>query len=178
MKSARVSISLRRGVTLLEVVMTVIILAIVAGAMIGPSSRAIAQTRLAGAEEEIYTTLLTARSRAIATGRSHGVSISTSPTPTVTPVTLSGTTIITRTDPLDLVPAVGRYDLQTRYPGIALTLGSGSSVIVWFASDGSPELRGSNGLRTGSATTDTTIRVTGGLAIVVRAVSGLVEKQP
>jgi prepilin-type N-terminal cleavage/methylation domain-containing protein len=53
MRRSGYSISVRRGVTLLEVVVTVVILAIVAGAMIGPSSRAIAQTRLAGAEEEI-----------------------------------------------------------------------------------------------------------------------------
>lgn len=106
------------------------------------------------------------------------MSISTSPSPSITPITLSGTSIITRVDPLDLVPAAGRYNLQTRYPGITLSLGSGSSVIVWFASDGAPELRGANGLRTGAATSDTTIRVTGGSAIVVRALSGLVEKQP
>ncbi len=178
MNTEPIPIATRRALTLLEVVVTVVVLAIVAGAMVGPSSRAIAQTRLAGAEEEIFTTILTARSRAITTGRSHGVSIVTAPSPSVTPVVLSGTSIVTRSDPLDPAPGAGRYNLNTRYPGLGLSLGSGTSTVVWFASDGTPELRGTNGLRTGAATSDTTIRITGGSAIVIRALSGLVEKQP
>ena len=172
------SLSSRPGLTLLEVVVTVIILAIMAAAMAGPSFRAIADSRRAGAEEEIYQRLLSARSRAIATGRPQGVLFSTSPTPTVTPVTLSGTSIITRVDPLDPVPSASQYQLQSRYPGVTISIGSFNTSTIWFGVDGTPETRGSNGLRTGSATTDSTIVVTGGSSIIVRAISGLVEKQP
>lgn len=166
------------GLTLLEVIVTVVIMAVMAVAMIGPSSAAIADTRRAGAEDEVFQSLLTARSRAIATGRPHGVSIVSSSVPSVTPVVLSGTTVSTRTDPLDPLPAASRYQLQSRYPGVTLTLSGMSSNTIWFGIDGTPELRGSNGLRTGAATADATIRITGGQAIVVRAGSGLVERQP
>lgn len=168
----------RAGLSLLEVVVTVIILAITAGAMIGPSFRAIADSRRAGAEEEIYQQLLSARSRAIATGLPQGVQFSTSPSPTVTPLAISGASVITRVDPLNPVPPASFYQLQSRYPGITINIGSFTTSTIWFGIDGTPETRGSNGLRTGTAASDSTIVVTGGSSIVVRAVSGLVEKQP
>jgi prepilin-type N-terminal cleavage/methylation domain-containing protein len=174
----RFNLSSRRGITLLEVIVTVVIMAIMAAAMIGPSSRAIADTRRVGAENEILQTLITARSRAIATGRPNGVTIITSPTPTVTPVVLSGTTVSTRTDALEPVPAASRYQIQSRYPGVTMSVSGMSSSTIWFGIDGTPELRGSNGLRTGTATSDASIQVVGGSTIVVRAVSGLVERQP
>lgn len=190
----------RGGFTLLELAVVVTVVGILVGVFIGPSSSLIIDMRQSAAAAEVEREILAARSRAVAEGRPVGVYITgstidgslasiattvgiTASTYGVYPLELaSGTTGSARisTSVIDSLAAPGTYSISARFPGIIITSITGGSMAgtsIWFATDGTPEVRSLSGTRSGVQTSDICIVLTGGARIYVRAGSGLVEVQ-
>ncbi len=190
----------RGGFTLLELAVVITVVGILVGVFIGPSSSLIIDMRQSAAAAEVEREILAARSRAVAEGRPVGVYVtgstidgslaSIAATAGITPSTYgvypielaSGTTGSARisTSVIDSLAAPGTYSISARFPGIVITSITGGSMAgtsIWFATDGTPEVRSLSGTRSGVQTSDICIVLSGGARVYVRAGSGLVEVQ-
>lgn len=192
--------SVRGGFTLLELAVVVTVVGILVGVFIGPSSRLIIDMRQSAAAAEVEREILAARSRAVAEGKPIGVFVTgstidatlasiattagiTASTYGMYPIELSsGTSGSARisTSVIDSLAAPGTHSISARFPGIIITSITGGSMAgtaIWFATDGTPEVRSLSGTRSGSLSSDICISLSGGARIYVRAGSGLVEVQ-
>ncbi len=189
---------LRRAFTMLELSVVLIVLAITAGAMLYPASTTLAAMRQASAVSEVERRITAARARAIAEGRPVGVYVSdaavngaftavataaglTATPHSVFPVDLASITsggVEVSAGDVDQASKVATYSIATAFGGTQIQSISGTATgLIFFASDGVPEVRGMSGTRTGPLTSDIDILMDGGKHIYIRAGSGLVEVQ-
>ena len=177
---------------MLELAVVITVIGILLGAFIGPSSRLITDMHQSASAAEIERELIAARSRAVAEGRPVGLYITgssidaslsaiatsagiTASTYGLYPLELSNSTsgsVRISTSIIDSTASPGTYSISARFPGVQITSitgGSMSGTAVWFATDGTPELRTFAGTRTGSQTLDINILLNGGSRIYVRA---------
>ncbi len=189
-----------RGFTMLELAVVITLIGILVGVFIGPSSSLIISMRQSAAAAEVEREILAARSRAVAEGRPVGVYITgstidgtlsslattagiTASTYGLYPLELASSTSGSArisTSVIDSAAAPGTYSIAARFPGVIITSITGGSMAgtaIWFATDGTPEIRSFSGSRSGLQTSDIDILLSGGAHIIVRAGSGLVEVQ-
>ena len=190
------SIPIRRGFTMLELSVVVIVLGIVVGVVLYPANATLTSMRQNAAVAEVERRITAARARAIAEGHPVGVYVCTgsvngsfiaiasaagitAAVDSIYPVELASLTsgaVVFSVNDVDQAANIGTYSISDRFNGVQITSVSGSSTgLIWFASDGLPEVRSMTGVRTASLTSDIDITLTGGNHIYVRAGSGLVE---
>lgn len=170
-----------RAFTLLEVMVVVVIMGIVSFTVV-PSLSLVADANALAAAREIERLHVLARSTATATGQ---------PAAAVPDLTAGSITLWTfepgEPSPSRALDALGRSNepvsLPARFGGTTLaTIAGGVSHAagerLWFAYDGTPEVRDSDGTRLRALDADATYTTSTGQVVVVRSVSGLVERQP
>ena len=169
-----------RAFTLVEMSVVVIITGIVAATVV-PAWNSLTGTRQAAAAEEVERKIVAARSQALAEGRPVGVRVD--------PVNDTVQTFVIAS--VGAAPSVatmvdGQADSSLYIPGAysgseitSLTAGNGTTTaqVLWFGYDGSPQLRdGTTGTLIGPWTQDAVIVMPGGQQVLVRKVSGLVQR--
>jgi prepilin-type N-terminal cleavage/methylation domain-containing protein len=170
----------RRAFTLVEVVTTLVVISILASAAVIPAVSMVSRTRLASATDEIARQLSTARSLALSTGDSHGLLLLESTEAFLcVRIQADNAPPTAAIDPLGIPYAY--IIIPARYPGVtitSITSGDGSSgdATLWFAHDGTPELRNAAGLRLGSFTHDAVITLSNNATITLRRGTGLIER--
>jgi prepilin-type N-terminal cleavage/methylation domain-containing protein len=167
-----------RGFTILEMAVVVAITAILAISAI-PALDALSGARQGAAAEEIERRVVAARARALAEGVPYGVEFD------LAAQTLRTVTIPTYgSTPRGARDALGQeevpWSLARAFPGVRMTSvsidGVGGSGTVWFAFDGTPQRRASDGRLLGAWRRDSLIGVEGGQVVTIRAGSGAVTR--
>lgn len=145
-----------------------------------PSLSGMSDMRRAAAADDVERRLLLARSTAMASGASCGLAVN----PTTDFVQLFSMPVSGNVPVAASLPT-GEPDpgvrLATLYPGAditAITGGGGATgaQTLWFASNGTPELRAANGSRIGGWSGDATIQFAGGARISVLRVTGAIRR--
>lgn len=168
----------RCAFTLLEVMIVIVIMGILA-VSVAPAISSARGAQGAGATREVERVLLLARARAMASSIPYAVSVDTNP---------SSLRLCWRNpDTGSLEGAVGsdgvlcpKQPLSARFGSVRITNVqidgySGSSGVVWFAFDGTPELRNASAVRQGPATQDAVITLSDGGKVYVVASTGAVR---
>lgn len=168
------------GFSLVEMSVVILISGILAVIVI-PAWNSLTGTRQAAAAEEIERRFVAARSRALAEGRPVGIRVDpTNQTVQMYVITTPGaapavaTMVDGQPDQLLNVPA--------SYPGASVTSlvagdGTTTAQVLWFGYDGAPQLRdATTGNLIGPWTQDATVSMPGGLQVVIRMKSGLVQR--
>lgn len=163
--------------TLIEMLVVIVIMGIIAVSVV-PAVTSAGEARAAGAAQEIDRTLQLARARAMATSVPHGVSIHTAP---------SSVQMCWRNPTSgSLEPALASDGapwpaqlLSSRFGNVRVTSveieGVASDLgTIWFAFDGSPELRDSAATRLDAASQDGIVTLSDGSTITVIAGTGAV----
>ena len=167
--------SRRQGFTLFEVMVVVTVTALLAASAI-PAMNGIRDSQSVAAAAETARQLLTARARAVSTGRPHGVSVSV--TGTLGKARIEDGTVATvvgadgQDEPPTSLPAMfGGAEVESFLNGDGTT-GSGT---IWFDSEGTPHCRSSGGAFLQGFSQNAVVALTGGHVVTVHKVSGLVE---
>lgn len=170
-----------RAFTLLEVMIVVVIMGIVSFTVV-PSLSLVREANEHAALREVERSMVLARSWAMATGR---------PTACLPDVAAGELTMWTLEPgagaPSRALDALGTprevVSLPARFAGVSISGVSGglshaSGERLWFAFDGTPEVRDEAGNRVRALEESVQITLSAGGSVVVRPVSGLVERQP
>jgi prepilin-type N-terminal cleavage/methylation domain-containing protein len=180
MNSCRSRLISRRGFTLLEVVVVVLVIGIMAATVV-PSLSAMGSSRASAALAEVQRALMVARERALATGEPSGVAFDlTNQTMQMVRISVPGASPSAAPSPLgvdsEAVVISSRYT-GVRISGLAFPSGATS---LWFSYDGVPQTRSSSGTLIGDLSADVSVALqSGGVdsgTVYVRCISGLVER--
>ncbi len=170
---------LRRGFTLIEVSLVVIIIGIIAVSAI-PAFATLAGSRRAAAGAEIERYFARARALAVAEGRPHGVRVNPT-TGELVPWSISSPGAA----PSAPQTSDGRTDtgflLSALFPGVEISSftngdGTSSTGTVWFGIDGTPQTRASDGTLVGSFTQDASIKLRDGDTITITRYTGAISR--
>ncbi len=171
----------RAAFTLVEVVVVITLLGILAVAA-RPALSTLDATRAGGATQEVSRRLAMARAAAVGSGTSVGLSLTpaTGVLQTVR-IPAGGGAPAAQTDPLgqpDPGAALGALFPSAQITGVTGFTGVSGAATLWFAFDGTPEVRSSGGVLLGPPTQDARVDVRCGAStgvVWVRRVSGLIE---
>ncbi|MCA9304626.1 MAG: prepilin-type N-terminal cleavage/methylation domain-containing protein [Phycisphaerales bacterium] len=167
-----------RGFTLVEVMVTVTIMAIIAVSVI-PAMDMVAETRKGTARDEVIRMLEYARARAVASGKPCGVLAQTSGS-TVSMVQLDADGgIEPMLNPFGLDEEV--VSIEEEFSGVSITsvdAQTDATGTIWFDYMAQPHARDADGSFGQLNTGDASITLSSGVEIVVRAYSGYVEVAP
>jgi len=175
--------TLRRGMTLLEVLLVVVIIGIIAATAV-PSVTSAQQAQTSANIEMVQTLLTTARTRAASEGKPFGVRFvnsSSSSTPDavwMVVVESSGAAITGARGPGG--SASSATDASSVHPSTFISMmngGSATDETIWFDQLGRPHTRTSTGAFDAYWTTDRSFVFATGTQLVVRRLSGAVEVQ-
>lgn len=172
----------RKAISFIEVLAVIAIFGIVMATAVPAVSQA-TQARIAEGADEIEIALIQARACAINTGTPYGVTISSSQ---LQPVYLptSGNSPQSTTDSMNQPTPAVRFANDSACEIKSCVAGDGATLLpitIWFAHDGTPQVRANNGTLAGDATYDSILRVgsTQSNAVVstitVRKISGAIE---
>lgn len=175
MQASRPSSS--RGVTLLEVTIVAVVLAIMAGSVV-PALEQVDEARRSAAADEVARLVGFARDCATASGEPTGAEIDAE----------ADSVTLRRIDHAsgDVVAAQdfggqdrGAVLVAERFPGVGIDAfvngdGAGGGT-VWFAFDGTPQTRDTDGGSPADFTQDATVTLTGARVVTVVRLSGVVE---
>ncbi|MFM9957162.1 MAG: Tfp pilus assembly protein FimT/FimU [Phycisphaerales bacterium] len=169
----------RHAFSLVELIAVMAILGVLSLASI-PAVGAMSESRRRGAGAEIERRLMLARAWAASTGQPAGLRVTTSTgqlellriaAPGAAPTALPGST-----GESDAGSSVLISQLYTGTSIASMSVTPSGDSAVWFAYDGTPQVRTSAGVLVGDLSTDATITVQSGPTITVRVLTGLVER--
>ena len=165
------------GMTLLEVTMVAVIMAIMAAGIV-PAFAQVDEARRSAAADEVARLIGFARDCAAASGEPNGALID----PDADSVTLlridsaSGDVVAAR----DFgAQDRGEILIAGLFPGVGITSfvngDGGSTPLIWFAFDGTPQTREDDGTAPTAFTQDATVTLTGDRTVTVLRLSGVIE---
>jgi len=170
---------LRRAFSLVELIAVMTVIGVLSLAAI-PAVGAMADSRRRGAAAEIERRLMLARAWAAGTGQPAGLRVTPSTgrfellriaTPGAAPTALPGAA-----GEADAGSSVLISQLFTGVSVGSVSISPSGDSAVWFAHDGTPQVRTSAGVLVGDLSADATIAVQSGPTVTVRVLTGLVER--
>lgn len=176
-RDASIRSTSRRGFTILELVVVIVVMAILAGSVI-PAISSMDEARGAAAAQEVQRRLQFCRQSALAVGEATGLRISVSTGRFEMLSKRPGGIAQAARDPLGQLAAP--WFLPRAFPGVSIwsithSDGSTGDGTIWFSFEGEPQTRDADGASPASAAQDAAITLNNGLTITVRRLSGLVE---
>jgi prepilin-type N-terminal cleavage/methylation domain-containing protein len=169
----------RRAFTLLELSVVVAVVAVLSVSAI-PALSSVNAARRAACAQHVERMLITARAQALATGRPQGVEFDfTGQRVRAVYLPAGGSPTAA---PSSGVGQSQWLDLAFAYPDSSITGithadgSSNAGGTFWFDTDADLAVRNSSGVRTGNATADAQVTITGGYSVVVRRLTGAVER--
>lgn len=171
----------RRGTTLLELMVVVVILGIVTVSVI-PAFASMSDARKLAGAQEAERLLLGARASAVAQGRPFGVAIDVSGQ-TLQTVYIAAAGQAPAPAPSQDGQGQEVLEIGRRFPGAELSSlsdGAGNpvsgSATLWFGYDGTPQRRDNAGTLIGGWTSDAVLEFVGPSTVTVRRQSGAIDR--
>jgi prepilin-type N-terminal cleavage/methylation domain-containing protein len=171
---------LRRGFSLLELAIVIVIIGIIAASAV-PAFSSLSDTRRAAAINEIERLLTRGRARAVSEGRPHAVFVDLN-SQALAPYEITATGAAPSASQTADGRELDALVLAAAYPGVTMkTLQAGdgsfpSSAYIWFGVDGTPQLRKSDGTLVSDCSQNTVLTLVDGSTVSVIRYSGAIER--